>query len=327
MFLPTLLLRNQLLALEKSPSLPLKMGSTGFAVQLVQEALVRLGFPMPGSTKPDGTKDGIWGPETERTVLFFKKQYGSSHGLLINAIIDPATVRILEAILSIVVAPAHYQVGIHLRCTGLAGKAKYPDPTLDPHGERLKVSVSIGQIFFRKAFEAAKTFYGRYNIHLMLLSNKILTLTPAQEEELRDLDVDFCLPGMPSLEQSVLYAADSSCPPTEVTAYLVNTIKTETSFAIAHGCASSLRDKPSFIVSSVNMAYPESIANTFAHELGHVLLRHSPMIHHIDEKGNIMTTDTLFTLFSNVYKPLKDCHLNATQLKEIYKSSLLKKMG
>lgn len=55
---------------------PLRQGETGAAVQKLQEALVRQGFAMPGSTKPDGTLDGVWGQETTATVRAFQQEAG-----------------------------------------------------------------------------------------------------------------------------------------------------------------------------------------------------------------------------------------------------------
>ena len=51
---------------------PLVSGSRGDAVSKLQGALVSQGFELPGSTKPDGSMDGIWGGETLAAVRGFQ---------------------------------------------------------------------------------------------------------------------------------------------------------------------------------------------------------------------------------------------------------------
>jgi peptidoglycan hydrolase-like protein with peptidoglycan-binding domain len=56
----------------------LSVGANGLHVKLIQEGLVADGFPMPGSTKPTGEMDGIFGSETVEVV----KKFQAKHGLL-----------------------------------------------------------------------------------------------------------------------------------------------------------------------------------------------------------------------------------------------------
>lgn len=51
------------------------MPERGEAVRKVQAALIDLGYPMPASTRTDGTLDGIFGSETTRTVATFKSNH------------------------------------------------------------------------------------------------------------------------------------------------------------------------------------------------------------------------------------------------------------
>lgn len=53
---------------------PLRLGSMGAAVQILQEALVFLGYKMPKSTKPNGTLDGVYGTETASTIATFQQK-------------------------------------------------------------------------------------------------------------------------------------------------------------------------------------------------------------------------------------------------------------
>jgi peptidoglycan hydrolase-like protein with peptidoglycan-binding domain len=55
---------------------PLHQDERGEAVSLLQQALVQQGFEMPGSTRADGSVDGIWGAETTATVRAFQEEAG-----------------------------------------------------------------------------------------------------------------------------------------------------------------------------------------------------------------------------------------------------------
>jgi hypothetical protein len=48
------------------------------AIRLIQMALVALGHPMPRSTKPNGTLDGIFGAETHKGVVAYQLKNGLS---------------------------------------------------------------------------------------------------------------------------------------------------------------------------------------------------------------------------------------------------------
>lgn len=75
---------------------PLQQGANGEGVAILQQALVDLGFSMPASTV-SGRKlpDGIYGPETARTVLAFQKE----EGLTPDGIVGPQTLQRLEQLL------------------------------------------------------------------------------------------------------------------------------------------------------------------------------------------------------------------------------------
>jgi peptidoglycan hydrolase-like protein with peptidoglycan-binding domain len=61
-------------AFHDNPSLTAHDG--GEPVRLLQEALVAAGLPMPRSTKPDNSLDGVWGSETTSTVRLFQDHDG-----------------------------------------------------------------------------------------------------------------------------------------------------------------------------------------------------------------------------------------------------------
>jgi peptidoglycan hydrolase-like protein with peptidoglycan-binding domain len=79
-------------AVRNSPAM--HVGESGEAVRLVQDALVRDGAPMPGSTKPTGELDGGFGGETFGVV----KQFQQKHGLDVDGIVGRQTLRRLDAL-------------------------------------------------------------------------------------------------------------------------------------------------------------------------------------------------------------------------------------
>jgi peptidoglycan hydrolase-like protein with peptidoglycan-binding domain len=55
---------------------PMRQGERGRGVQMLQKALIDLGFPMPISTQRRVSPDGIYGSETTATVRKFQQKYG-----------------------------------------------------------------------------------------------------------------------------------------------------------------------------------------------------------------------------------------------------------
>jgi peptidoglycan hydrolase-like protein with peptidoglycan-binding domain len=53
---------------------PLRTGKQGEAVEILQQALIDLGYSMPKSIMKQRLPDGIFGSETDRTVRDFQKQ-------------------------------------------------------------------------------------------------------------------------------------------------------------------------------------------------------------------------------------------------------------
>ncbi len=89
-------------ASENAP--PLKPGERGEGVAIVQLALIDLGFRMPNSTAGGAAlPDGIFGPETQSTVIAFQR----ANGLAPDGIVGRLTLTALErAIIAITAAQA-----------------------------------------------------------------------------------------------------------------------------------------------------------------------------------------------------------------------------
>jgi hypothetical protein len=71
----------------------MRWGERNDGVAALQQALIDLGFPMPGSTQ-NGTAppDGAWGPETQRTVVAFQRR----NGLGADGVVGRLTMRKLD---------------------------------------------------------------------------------------------------------------------------------------------------------------------------------------------------------------------------------------
>ncbi len=72
---PVLQASKQIVAASMN-SPPLRKGASGQGVQLLQAALIDLGYRMPASTRKTGKPDGIYGKETKDVVSAFQKKNG-----------------------------------------------------------------------------------------------------------------------------------------------------------------------------------------------------------------------------------------------------------
>jgi peptidoglycan hydrolase-like protein with peptidoglycan-binding domain len=89
--------RNPRLQAAANNNPPLRIGATGEAVEILQCALIDLGFAMPLSTGSDSlSPDGIYGNETAGTVKKFQLQ----QGLLADGIAGRQTLGRLDQIYS-----------------------------------------------------------------------------------------------------------------------------------------------------------------------------------------------------------------------------------
>ena len=76
---------------------PLRQGSHGDGVRVLQFALIDLGFAMPISTKNGASlPDGIFGAETLKTVMAFQR----ANGLVVDGVVGAHTTELLDKVIA-----------------------------------------------------------------------------------------------------------------------------------------------------------------------------------------------------------------------------------
>jgi peptidoglycan hydrolase-like protein with peptidoglycan-binding domain len=80
---------------------PLRRGFSGPGVQLVQSALLDLGFPLPRSTRKHGVPDGIYGQETEDAT----KKFQTTNHLKVDGSIGKVTLTTIDSLMAAKAAP------------------------------------------------------------------------------------------------------------------------------------------------------------------------------------------------------------------------------
>jgi peptidoglycan hydrolase-like protein with peptidoglycan-binding domain len=84
--------RNKRFDAAANNSPPFKLGESGEAIEILQQALIDLGFAMRKSTARSVIPDGIYGPETEATVRAFQ----TDNGLVMDGIVGQKTLAQLD---------------------------------------------------------------------------------------------------------------------------------------------------------------------------------------------------------------------------------------
>jgi peptidoglycan hydrolase-like protein with peptidoglycan-binding domain len=76
---------------------PLRQGSHGDGVRVLQLALIDLGFAMPISTKNGASlPDGVFGAETLKTVMAFQR----ANGLAVDGVVGAHTLERLDKVIA-----------------------------------------------------------------------------------------------------------------------------------------------------------------------------------------------------------------------------------
>jgi peptidoglycan hydrolase-like protein with peptidoglycan-binding domain len=71
---------------------PIEIRERGEAVEILQQALIDLGYTMPNTTRETGLADGIFGAETKSAVIAFQKR----EQLQPDGLVGPKTLRRLD---------------------------------------------------------------------------------------------------------------------------------------------------------------------------------------------------------------------------------------
>ena len=158
-----------ILAANNAP--PIRRGDNGDAVALLQHALVTLGYPMPLSTRPDGSMDGIFGGEMEKTVKNFQIRntlvdaYGFADG-----IVGKMTMGVFDALVKVLSDPF----------IALGGGGKVPKPPT-PTGLDPSVRMSLPESGkLRAAYESFRPYKGH------ICRRKVLDQESGDRHEIRN---------------------------------------------------------------------------------------------------------------------------------------------
>lgn len=270
---------------------PLTLGEVGQAVQLLQEVLVFLKYPLPKSTKKEGVMDGVYGLETKTAVQAFQRKNAleddGSAGTFTLGKLDSYLLAGPIPIPSTPPSPGplKHEVRIHLRATLTA---------------RTNGGEQVSQ---------AQKVFAAYGIGLKIVSRAQLNLPPAAAKLLEIVDINET--SKLSEDQKLLLSFGGPVSPKDIMAYFVYRLNTP-DIGLISGVNSSAENRPAVIVAS-NASGP----NVLAHEIAHVLLGKSYWPFHSNDPNNLM-----FKKAPSIALPI----LTEEQLYEMRRSSLLTKL-
>lgn len=291
---------------------PIKLGEIGPGVQLLQEVLVALGYPLPKSTKPEGTMDGIYGVETKGAILAFQ----GNHSLVTDGSTGENTLKQIDILLPYTNIPIKpdpklkssssvppkitHECRLHLRVTAGAEYLKEVSDTPE-------VLIQYMSVEFRKA----KVLFGLNGIRLTLVTLERVR-APEIDNLLFEVQTDCGL--IPEANLKLLYRLGTIVPPNEIVGYFVYRMFSPGGQRYVQGCSAHAPNRPAFAV-AMNDIFPY---NALAHELGHVLLGYSYLPHHHADPKNLM-----FGAGTLEMQPV----LDDSQLAQMRRSPYLKKIA
>ncbi|MEM9660286.1 MAG: peptidoglycan-binding domain-containing protein, partial [Planctomycetota bacterium] len=233
---------------------------TGEGVQLLQQALIDLGFPMPISTRKEGSPDGIFGSETRQCVREFQRR----HNLSRDGVAGRNTWAELDKLFPGPAPPPpkkkkfHHRIRLHMR------------------------SISTPNVAEFTALSNARKVYEQYAISIEFVSGQSLLLSKEEETKLNVVD-GHCKWDQENDERKLLHkiGGRQGVGPNDIVAYFVRRLKKPDN-SFLNGCAGHLPGRAAVAVSQTGSPW------TLGHEIGHVLLGSSFVPVHSTNSVNLM---------------------------------------
>jgi peptidoglycan hydrolase-like protein with peptidoglycan-binding domain len=282
---------NQRLQQAAKNSPPIRRGSSGQHVALVQQAFIDLGLGMAISTKKSGKADGVFGGETESRV------WQALTGLSRDGVIGRETLEKLDELLPtngpppkpLPPAKMTHKINVHMRSID---NPKVPEFT------QLKVMEDV---------------FAQYFIRIDVLTGQSVGLTPGEQLTLNVVDGD-CQWDQVSDEQKLLQNSGSNqiVGINDVTVYFATVLR-ETDGTTLQGCAGHAPTRPAVMIAASAID-----KTTMAHEVCHVLLGSSFAPVHVDEDANLMCSAPVCTG--------NPAFLSVAQLNRVFASKLVHKL-
>lgn len=271
---------------------PIRRGSVGSHVAIVQQAFIDLGLVMAISTKK-GAPDGIFGGETESRVW----QFQARTGLTKDGVIGRETMAKLDELVPTNGPPPKplptlamtHKINVHMRSIDI--------PTV-PEFTQLNVM---------------KEVFAQYMIDIVMMSGESIGLQPGEQLTLDIVDGD-CEWDQVSDEQKLLQNAGSkqNVGPNDVTVYFATVLR-EKNGETLQGCAGHAPTRPAVMIAATAID-----KTTMAHEVCHALLGSSFRPVHTDDSANLMCEAAVCTG--------QPAYLTVSQLNRIFASKLVQKL-
>lgn len=284
---------NQRLQQAAKNSPPIRRGSSGQHVAVVQQAFIDLGLGMAVSTKKSGKTDGVFGGETESRVWQFQARTGLSR----DGVIGRETLEKLDELLptngpppnALPPAKMTHKINVHMRSID---NPKVPEFT------QLKVMEDV---------------FAQYFIRIDVLTGQSVGLTPGEQLTLNVVDGD-CQWDQVSDEQKLLQNSGTNqlVGINDITVYFATVLR-ETDGSTLQGCAGHAPTRPAVMIAASAID-----KTTMAHEVCHVLLGSSFAPVHVDEDANLMCSAPVCTG--------NPAFLSVAQLNRVFASKLVHKL-
>jgi peptidoglycan hydrolase-like protein with peptidoglycan-binding domain len=271
---------------------PVRRGSTGPHVAIVQQAFIDLGLAMAITTKK-GAPDGIFGGETESRVW----QFQARTGLTKDGVIGKETMAKLDELLPTAGPPPKplppaamtHRINVHMRSI---------DNPVVPEFTQLKVMQEV---------------FAQYMIDVVMLSGESIGLQPGEQLTLNVVDGD-CQRDQISDEQKLLQNSGSkqSVGPNDITVYFATVLR-EKNGSTLQGCAGHAPDRPAVMIAASAVD-----KTTMAHEVCHSILGSHFVPVHTDDSANLMCAAAVCTG--------APAYLTVSQLNRVFASKLVHKL-